>query len=591
MARERILIIDDKIEIIAFLVDLLQPLGYVLASALNGEEGLSKALKELPDLILLDLNMPGMSGMQVLEALHRHDCQSPVILMTLYGSESVAVQAFRLGVRNYIVKPFHIDELLAAIEGALEKGRLRRERERLVAELSEANRKLTQRMRELSALQAVGRSVASLMPKEQLLRRIIDAAIYLTGASAGALFLVDRDGHELRLEAVRQAESYDFGLQSRVRDSHAEDVLRTGQPLWISSPTKHTGVTAYLGPKVRTLLYVPMRSGGEILGVMGLVSLRDDHVLALEIQGRLTALADYAAIALQNTHLYEDSQRQAQRLATVNQIAQMIASSLDLKEIMWAVVHSLTESLHAETATLVLLDEERGELVFEVSLRGDVDKSELFRLKVGQGIVGWVIQTGQSVRVNDVGQDPRFYSGIDLATGFCTRSVLCVPLTVSDQVIGAIEAVNKLDPGIADGAGQFTDEDEELLRGAAAFVAIAVENARLRAAMRETIAAQTLHDTVVTLSHYVNNPLQTLVGAADLLRSELAGRCGEQDRTNGTTAQAIDLIGLKLQEISVVISVLRDIALPESTIYLGSEQMLDIEQELQNRLESIVHQS
>ena len=164
LAGERILIIDDKIEIIKFLTDLLAPLKYRLLTATDGKSGLDVALEQQPDLILLDLHMPGMTGIEVLEALRQHNCRSPVILMTLYGSESVAVQAFRLGVRDYVVKPFRIDELLAAIEQALEVGRLRRERQRLVEELTRTNQELTRRMRELATLQAIGRSVASLMP-------------------------------------------------------------------------------------------------------------------------------------------------------------------------------------------------------------------------------------------------------------------------------------------------------------------------------------------------------------------------------------------------------------------------------------------
>jgi DNA-binding response OmpR family regulator/putative methionine-R-sulfoxide reductase with GAF domain len=595
MTREQILVIDDKIEIITFLTDLLEPLGYVLSTETSAEKGLAKALDERPDLILLDLNMPGMSGIEVLEALHRHGFQSPVILMTLYSSENVVIRALRVGVRDYIAKPFDIDELLAAIDRALETGRLQRERERLVAELSKTNQRLTQRMRELTTLRAVGRSVASLMPREELVRRIIGAAIYLTGADAGAVFLVDRDEQELRLEAVRQPESYDFDLRTRMWDSHAEDVLRSGQPLRISKPAKRTGVTDYLGQKAHSLIYVPIKSGDEIVGVMGLASLHDDRVLSTEMRNRLASLADYAAIALQNTQLYEDSQQQTQRLATVNQIAQVIASSLDVKEIMWTVVHSLTKSLHVERATLALLDQVQDELVFEVLVQGGIEKPKPFRVKMGQGIVGWVVQNGQALRVNDVTEDPRFFPEIDQATGFHTRSILCVPLTVSDKVIGAIETINKFDPQSSERPGRFTDQDEDLLCGTAVFVATAIENAHLHAAMRETVATQTIRDTVVTLSHYVNNPLQTLVGAIDLLKRDLVDNDdsssdragGESSRSDGAIVKVIDMLEQKTEEISVVISVLHDIASPESTVYLGSTQMLDIEEELQARLKSV----
>jgi len=261
----------------------------------------------------------------------------------------------------------------------------------------------------------------------------------------------------------------------------------------------------------------------------------------------------------------------------VNQIAQMIAASLDLDQVMQAIVRRVKENLHVKTATLVLLDPETDELVFEIVLDDEKKLQESFRLPNGEGIVGWAIQNGRSLRVDDVSQDSRFYAGVDQVTGFRTRSILCIPLKVADRVIGAIEAINKLDARMPDGHGLFTIEDEELLHRAAAFIAIAIENARLHAVMRETVATQTLQDTVVTLSHYINNPLQGLLGAAESLRVESPGE---------PVAQFVDLIEKMVRDISVVISVLRDVVSPESTVYLGSIQMLDIDQELQKRLTS-----
>jgi GAF domain-containing protein len=518
-----------------------------------------------------------------------------VILMTLYGSEDVVVRALRLGVRDYIPKPFDIDELLAAIDRVLEKGRLQRERERLVAEIGKANQKLMLRMRELSALQAVGRSVASLMPKEELLRRILDAAISLTGADAGALFLVDSNSDKLRLEAVRQGRMYHSGLLDRIQDSHAEDVLRSGRAQWITRATKRTGVTAYLGQKAHSLLYTPVMLGGEAIGVMGVARLQERRALSTDIESRLMTLADYAAIALKNAQLYESSRRQARQLTTINRIAQLVGSRLDLKDLMQAVVHSVRENLRVESARLVLLDEGSQELSLEIMSAEEGQRRGPFRVKLGQGVVGWVVQNAQSLCVNDVAEDPRFRASCDEAIGSHNRSVLCVPLLAKDRVIGAIEAINKIDEQLPGKVGRFAGEDEDLLHGAAAFVAIAAENALLHAATRETIAAQTLHDTMVTLCHYVNNPLQTLMGAAEVLKTELgcAGEAGNESpsrargRTSGPMTQVLDLIDDKVREIAVVLSVLRDIGVPESTVYLGSGQMLDVEQELQARLEAV----
>jgi GAF domain-containing protein len=487
----------------------------------------------------------------------------------------------RRGVRDYISKPFDIKELLASIDWALTEGRLRREKERLLGELQVANETLRQRMRDLVTLQAVGRSVASLMPRDQVLQRILDAAQYLTGADASVVFLVDAESGELRLEAVRHARGYASGLDSSMGDSYAADVLCSGQPLYLSQADRRSGVTGYLGMPARSLLYVPISAGDVALGVLGVASVQPDHTLPAETEGRLTALADYVAIALNNSHLYETVEQRAGQLATVNRIAHTVVSSLDLDTVVSAVVREIRNSMRAETATLVLLDEDRQDLVFDLVLGDEARPADSFSMKVGQGIVGWVVEHGQPARVDDVSRDPRFFDGIDDITGFSTHSILCVPLVVSDRIIGAIEAINKLDEQGHPAA--FMARDEELLQGAAAFVSLAVENSRLHAAMQEAIASQTLHEAVVTLSHHVNNPLQALMGAAEQLRllSTRHGQAGYEGE-----GRLADLVEAKVREISIVLSILRDMAVPESTTYLGGLQMIDIEAELGRRLEA-----
>ncbi len=572
MAQERILVVDDKIEIVTFLNDLLQPLGYAVSFATDGKSALARALQEQPDLILLDLHMPGMSGVEVLEELYRHNCRVPVIMMTLYGSESVVIQALRLGVRDYVPKPFDIDELLAAIEQALEKARLQRERERLVCELRKTNAQLTRRMQELAALQAIGRSVASLMPLQELLRRIVDAAIYLSDADAGALFLRDETDGRLYLEAIRQGDVYRSDLQTRICDSHADDVLRSGKCLWVPRPTKHTGVTGYLGEQAHSLLYVPVKLGGLAVGVIGVAYLQGKQDPPTEAQKRLIALADYAAIALQNAQLYHKLRQRVEQLATVNRIARMTASSLELKEVIRTVVEEIKNSLHAETVSLLLPDRE------EISLRRDPGQPLCQQIR--QQVVNWVIQHRQALRIDDLTQDPRFYAGADETGDLYPHSILCVPLTVSDQAIGAIVACNRLDNRLTGGREPFTNQDEELLQGVAAFVAMAVENARLHEAARETTAIQAIQQTIVTLSHYLNNSLQTLMGISELLKPEMDD--------HRSTAEAGWVIKQEVHKIAAVLSVLRDIASPESTVYFGATQMLDIEQELQARLASTI---
>ncbi len=144
MPSETILIVDDSQDILTFLKNsALLPLGYQVLTAFNGQLGLDLAVQNDPDLILLDMSMPQMTGMEMLQALRQTLCQAPVIFMTLYGSENIAVEAFRLGVRDYLAKPFTIEEVQDAVERALLEKRTTREKEMLLHDLiaSEAIRK------------------------------------------------------------------------------------------------------------------------------------------------------------------------------------------------------------------------------------------------------------------------------------------------------------------------------------------------------------------------------------------------------------------------------------------------------------------
>ena len=141
MAGETVLVVDDAPGVIDFLEDyVLRPNGYEVLTAVDGEAGLTVALSKKRDLIILDLEMPKMSGMDVLAALTEKGSDIPVIVITFHGSETIAAEAFRLGVKNYITKPFKMEDILEAIEQALNESRLKKERSELVKQLTLANK-------------------------------------------------------------------------------------------------------------------------------------------------------------------------------------------------------------------------------------------------------------------------------------------------------------------------------------------------------------------------------------------------------------------------------------------------------------------
>jgi two-component system NtrC family sensor kinase len=304
LAGERILVVDDGRENRDFVVDyILRPNGYRVLVARDGREGLDKALAERPDLILLDLQMPRMTGAQVLQALARENVNIPVVLMTFHGSEEIAIEVFRLGVRDYVKKPYTIDEMLGAIERSLTETRLRQEKDALTDRLLVSNRELQHRIKELNVLYKMGKSVTAQLDLEQLGIRVVEAATYVTGAEEGKLFLLEDDDLICRA-SKRRKDGHARVVRIETEDSFALDVLESGEPL-VLFPEDTADMRQQQSKVPYAVLYTPLVVGNRVLGVLAVDTVtREGKVFTDHDAALLSALADYAAIAVENANTY-----------------------------------------------------------------------------------------------------------------------------------------------------------------------------------------------------------------------------------------------------------------------------------------------
>ncbi len=292
MSGEKILVVDDRRENLLFLANsILRPEGYKVVTAMDGKDGLDKALAEQPDLIIMDLKMPRMSGLEVLAALRKADCGTPVILTTFYGSEQAAIQAFRQGVKDYIIKPYEVREMLDAVERSLSEQRLRRETMGL-KEGVEVTRHLEERVRQLHSLCSMNKALGSLQDPDEVLRVAVEAAFYLTGADSGQLFLTNPETRQLECRAVRgPSDSRARCLRTPGADPVAAEVARSGQATF-GERSAGAGQT--------TRLVVPVRIGDMVGGVLA-VDAKTDRAFADNDRYLLGILADFVAVALNNS--------------------------------------------------------------------------------------------------------------------------------------------------------------------------------------------------------------------------------------------------------------------------------------------------
>ena len=167
-------------------------------------------------------------------------------------------------------------------------------------------------------------------------------------------------------------------------------------------------------------------------------------------------------------------------LSSLIETSNIVNSSLDLPTLLDLIMKIAKKVMKAEASSLMLIDEATKELVYEVAL-GEKGKKvkEGFRLKLGQGIAGWVAKYKRPLLVKDVRSDRRFFPTVDKATGFKTRSILCVPMKVRGETIGILEAINPIK------GRSFGREDVELFSAFANQAAIAIENARMHQRLLE----------------------------------------------------------------------------------------------------------
>lgn len=299
MAGEQILVVDDGRENREFVVEyVLEPNGYQAMTARDGLEGFEMAMEHLPDLILLDLQMPRMNGMQVIESLAQHNMNIPIILMTFHGSEEIAIEAYRMGVRDYVKKPYSIDEMLAAVERSLTEVRLRKEKEALMERVLQANRELQRRLQELNVLYSVGKSVTALMELDRLLTRIVDAATQITGAEESHIHLLQGDKLICRAhKRPNTARAVPVNLE--MNDRAALHVLETGQPLAMT-PEQLAELHLPDGGPV-AVAYAPLTLKNAVIGVLGVDNVTPgSHAFSKHDAALLSALTDYAAISIEN---------------------------------------------------------------------------------------------------------------------------------------------------------------------------------------------------------------------------------------------------------------------------------------------------
>jgi signal transduction histidine kinase len=235
-----------------------------------------------------------------------------------------------------------------------------------------------------------------------------------------------------------------------------------------------------------------------------------------------------------NTDLDGRVREQYQQLATLNHLITTINASLDLSQVAFTAIVDLEMLVGVQAASLAWVDGTGGLRYLVARPAGWWDILSQVRLKLGEGIVGQVVQTGHSYVATDAAADPFFREGVDAPAGYKAQTILCEPLVIHERVIGAVLLANKW-------TGQFSDADRSFVETVAGSVAIAMANARMyqqvqdqlkdlerkNAELVETQAQliqseklASIGELTAGLTHELNNPIGIVLGFAQLISQQ-----------------------------------------------------------------------
>lgn len=330
----------------------------------------------------------------------------------------------------------------------------------------------------LKLLFDISRELTSSLDFSLLLRRILILSTKSLEASSGSIVVLDEAGKavdsamyyngEVHEETTDRLQiSLDSGLAGWVVKNRAPAlVVDTSQDeRWVRrDPEKSTTSTPM------SSMSAPLIVRDDLVGVMTL-SHREAFTFTKRHLDLLQSIADQAAIAVLNARLYDASKRRAEVMSALAESAASITESLKIDEVLQRIMNQASRALQVDAVSLALIDPVQGELQFSSATGPVRDDLIGLRMKVGEGIIGWVAKEDQAVIVHDVENDPRFSSQVFEKTGYTPNSIAAAPIHTQGVVIGVLEVLNPEKP--------FNEDDLNVLQGIGNLAGSAIEHARL----------------------------------------------------------------------------------------------------------------
>jgi DNA-binding response OmpR family regulator len=325
-AGDRILLVENDPKISDLIArQTLIPTGYSVDVVADSTSAVKQALLTPPDLIIADLNLPGLSAKDLLVALAAQSVNTPLLVIANKGQEQEIIQAFRLGAADYLLWPARDAEVLSAVERVLTRVHETRDRQRLDSKLSEMTDELQHQARAVTAIINIGKAVVSIPDQRVLFQNIVNGALQVSNANVASLLIRDDASKQFLLIAQRGLpEVWAKKINKPLDDGISGLVSLSGETLAISGEPLLKFRVANLGGSACA---VPIKIQTEVIGML-IVVRKDERPFEKTEQVLLEAISDYVSISLVNARLFRALNNSVDREKRQNALLESVRNSV-----------------------------------------------------------------------------------------------------------------------------------------------------------------------------------------------------------------------------------------------------------------------
>jgi response regulator RpfG family c-di-GMP phosphodiesterase len=325
----RILVVDDEKVIREILADFLTMEGYVVHAVEDGAQALEELHKRSYNLVISDLKMPNLSGLELIQKIGEESIPVITVIMTGFGTVETAIEAMKKGAYDYILKPFKVEEVIHIVQRGLDRQRLQHENIRLKDALS---------------IYKISEAIATSLSVEKVLDLVLDATIDTVDADVVSLLLEDPKRAGRFAERMRKvSERADPGIEAPTLNlQEALPLFAEDRPLLVHGSRSYQFLESpprELDRRLVSLCSIPLKLNGRIIGMLNAYSYTRGNKFSEGQRKMLYVLASRAAVSIENARLYENLVDANQDLTKAN-----VSLEENFKQTIIGFAHALEES-------------------------------------------------------------------------------------------------------------------------------------------------------------------------------------------------------------------------------------------------------